>query len=58
MDAEYERVDPEIVSPYRTGAWLADQPITIRKSREATWPKDAMLGLLESISKAPEDVGA
>lgn len=50
---EYENVDPEIVSAYRTGAWLADQPITIRKSRETTWPKDAMLGLLDSIGEPP-----
>lgn len=38
------------LAPYRTGAWLADRPCTVKGSRDAVWPAKAMLALLDGLA--------
>ena len=44
---EYEQVSVTDMSPYKTGAWLAERPCTVKGSREPLWPARAIQELLE-----------
>jgi hypothetical protein len=43
---EYDQVPVADLSPYKTGAWLADRPCNIKGVRSCIWPGRAMLELL------------
>ena len=43
----YDNASVIDLSPYRTGAWLADRPCTMKGVRDCIWPIRAMLELLE-----------
>ena len=45
----YDDVKVENLSPYRTAAWLADRPCTVKGQKDCIWPKDAMLNLLDNM---------
>lgn len=44
---EYEQAQVVDISPYRTSAWLAHRPCTMKGIRDCIWPDRAMLELLE-----------
>ncbi|MFH7321247.1 DUF6933 domain-containing protein [Desulfurivibrio sp. D14AmB] len=44
----YERASVMDLSPYKTGAWLAERPCTAKGVRNCIWPARAMLELLGS----------
>ncbi len=43
---DYDQCSVTDLSPYRTGAWLADRPCTMKGVRDCIWPIRAMLELL------------
>ena len=43
----YDQCSVMDLSPYRTGAWLADRPCTMKGVSDCIWPVRAMLELLE-----------
>ena len=44
---EYEQVSVTDMSPYKTGAWLAERPSMVKGIRDCIWPGRAMLEFLE-----------
>lgn len=44
---DYDNASVTDLSPYRTGAWLADRPCMMKGSCDCLWPVRAMLELLE-----------
>lgn len=44
---EYDQALVTEISPYKTGAWLADRPCTMKGVRDCIWPGRAILELLE-----------
>lgn len=42
----YDNLQLQDISAYRTGAWLADRPCTVKGLKDFIWPKKAMLALL------------
>ena len=44
---DYDSASVTDLSPYRTSAWLADRPCTMKGVRDCIWPVRAMLELLE-----------
>ena len=44
---DYDDASVTDLSPYRTSAWLADRPCTMKGVRDCIWPVRAMLELLE-----------
>ena len=44
---DYDQCSVMDLSPYRTGAWLADRPCMMKGARDCIWPGCAMLELLE-----------
>ena len=45
----YDDIKVEELSPYRTAAWLADRPCTVKGQKDCIWPKEAMLNLLDKM---------
>ncbi len=45
---DYDNISVIDLSPYKTGAWLAERPCRIKSRRDCIWPKQAMLDLLGS----------
>jgi len=43
---EYDRASVMDLSPYKTGAWLAERPCNAKGVRDCIWPSRAMLELL------------
>ncbi len=43
----YDNASVAELAPYRTSAWLAHRPCTMRGVRDCIWPDRAMLALLE-----------
>ena len=52
----YDKVNITELSAYRTGAWLADTPRTM-KGKGYLWPQKEMLNLLDRLAKAMNDGG-
>ena len=44
----YENASIMDLNPYRTGAWLADRPCTVKGVKDCIWPVQAMHALLRS----------
>lgn len=42
----FEAARLEDICSYRTGAWLADRPCTVKGQKDCIWPNKAMLALL------------
>lgn len=52
---EYNQASVTELAPYRTGAWLAERPSTVKGSREPLWPARAMLAFLsEDLERTPD----
>ncbi|EON93066.1 hypothetical protein MARLIPOL_03500 [Marinobacter lipolyticus SM19] len=47
----YDRLSISDLAPYRTGAWLADRPYTVKGVKGAIWPQREMLALLDTIKR-------
>lgn len=45
----YDRLSVSELAPYRTGAWLADMPCTVKGVKSWIWPQREMLALLDTI---------
>lgn len=50
----YNNASLQDTSAYRTGAWLADRPCTVKGLKDCIWPNKAMLSLLDGIAKCRE----
>lgn len=46
----YDRLNIAEMTGYNAGAWLADTPRTVKGQKNALWPKEAMLTLLERLA--------
>lgn len=49
----FDHADVQDLSPYRTGAWLADRPCNVKRQKDCIWPKEAMLALLSKPTAKP-----
>ena len=47
----YNRLSISDLAPYRTGAWLAERPCTVKGVKGAIWPQREMLALLDTINR-------
>ncbi len=47
----YDNASLKDISAYRTGAWLADRPCTVKGVKDCIWPPKAMFSLLDKLSK-------
>ncbi len=47
----YDRLSISDLAPYRTGAWLADRPCTIKGIKGWIWPQREMLALLDTARR-------
>lgn len=47
----YDNASLKDISAYRTGAWLADRPCTVKGVKDCIWPPKAMFALLDELSK-------
>jgi hypothetical protein len=45
----FEQADLDAICSYRTGAWLADRPCTVKGQKDCIWPDKAMLALLNQL---------
>lgn len=46
----YDKASLNDINTYRTGAWLADRPCTVKGLKEHLWPIKAMFGLLDELA--------
>lgn len=49
----YDNASLKDISAYRTGAWLADRPCTVKGVKDCIWPPKAMFALLDELAKIP-----
>lgn len=47
----YDNASLKDISAYRTGAWLADRPCTVKGVKDCIWPPKAMFALLDEFAK-------
>lgn len=47
----YDNASLKDIGAYRTGAWLADRPCTVKGVKDCIWPPKAMFALLDELAK-------
>lgn len=47
----YDRLSISDLAPYKTGAWLAERPCTVKGAKGAIWPQREMLSLLDTVKR-------
>lgn len=47
----YDNTSLKDISAYRTGAWLADRPCTVKGVKDCIWPPKEMFALLDQLAK-------